>query len=76
MNAPALFKCDTCGGLFDADDITVGEHNECHECGDERAAEALAAARVEYHAPLPSLFDILVDAADAARAYAKEHPRG
>lgn len=64
--------CETCGGLYPADEIaSFDEHVLCEGCDDARLVEALAAARTEYVA-VRSLFDIAVDAADAARKAAKE----
>jgi len=72
MNAATLFRCDTCKGLFPADEIVCGEESECESCQQERVAEAMGACR--RYAPPRAVSESLIDAADFARTFAKEHP--
>jgi len=84
MNATSLFECDACGEAYPATEIIVGERMLCESCHDdclvdldgeaEAEDECRAAPDRSYQRASEARYGALIDAADFARTFAKEHP--
>lgn len=69
-----VYRCDCCGQRVPADEISVGEVNECNDCTDARIRTALRDARGYAHEHSVTVrAERLREAADLERKRRLEH---